>query len=181
LGEPLEPGVENVAGELPSYWTAAELFLSPFPQTGHMRSTGGRRPALSARHFSFPSPAGLMLSTASGRQDSEPALRPVVAHVVIAFWESARPDPGGIQPLPGLRVRPEALASGRPRPGWTRRHRRATPAVCICTPRLASLRRRALLFGEEARVSSRGRSFRSRAGSRRALGWWYALPRPRGR
>ena len=35
--------------------------------------------------------------------------------------------------------------------------------------------------GEEARVSSRGRSFRSRTGSRRALGWWCALPRPRGR
>jgi hypothetical protein len=36
-------------------------------------------------------------------------------------------------------------------------------------------------IGEEARVSSRSRSFRSRAGSRRALGWWCALPRPRGR
>lgn len=31
MGEPLEPGVENVAGELPSDWIAAALFLSPFP------------------------------------------------------------------------------------------------------------------------------------------------------
>jgi hypothetical protein len=44
-----------------------------------------------------------------------------------------------------FRIRPLALASVGPRPGWTRRHRRATPTVCICTPRQVSPRRRALL------------------------------------